>query len=56
MIGGHKVGVNVGDQSRGSMSGGQCLGKGVMIRGMRVKVWGQMVVGVYCGGGEVVDK
>ena len=28
MIGSHKVGVSVGGQSRGSMSGGQCLGEG----------------------------
>ena len=46
---GSKSGVNV----RGSMSGG-----GVMVRGMRAKVWG---VGVrwsvgFIGGGEVVDK
>ena len=28
MIVGHKVGVSVVGQSRGSMSGGQCLGEG----------------------------
>ena len=35
MIGGHKVGVNVR---------GQCLGEGVMVRGMRVKIWGVGVI------------
>ena len=49
MIGRHKVGVSVGGQSRGSMSG-----IGVMVRGMRVKVWGVGVrwsVGFIVGGG-----
>ena len=49
MIGGYKVGVSVVGQSRGSMSGG-----GVMVRGMRVKVGGVGVrwsVGfIVCGG------
>ena len=35
MIGGHKVGVNVR---------GQCLGEGVMVRGMRVKIVGVGVI------------
>ena len=36
-------GQGQGGHSQGSMSGGQCLGEGVRVRGMRVKVW---VVGV----------
>ena len=58
MIGGHKVGVSVGGQSRGVNVRGSMSGGGVMVRGVRVKVWG---VGVrwsvgFTVGGEVEDK
>ena len=54
MIGGHKVGVSVGGQSRGVNVRGSMSGGGVMVRGMRVKVWGVGVrwsVGFIVGGG-----
>ena len=43
-------------QCRGSMSGGQCLGEGVMVREMRVKVLGVGVrwsMGFSVGGGRL---
>ena len=54
MIGGHKVGVSVGGQSRWVNVRGSMSGEGVMVRGMRVKVWGVGVrwsVGFIVGGG-----
>ena len=57
MIGCHKVGVSVGGQSRGVNVRGSMSGGAVMVRGMRVKVWGVGVrwsVGFIVWG--VVDK
>ena len=54
MIGGHKVGVSVGGQCRWVNVRGSMSGEGVMVRGMRVKVWGVWVrwsVGFIVGGG-----